>query len=104
MVIGGEGLLKDCLEIFEKEYRDIGNSLITDNYVLSEGSYVLVKDFSIIEKLEVSKGNRDNTEELYSKFSKLDYLSKLVDMNKPIDDKKIIHSNNYLSFFIKKKI
>ncbi|MCC0702115.1 CRISPR-associated protein Cse4 [Clostridioides sp. ES-S-0049-02] len=103
MVIGGEGLLKDCLEIFEKEYRAIGNSLITDNYVLSEGSYVLVKDFSIIEKLEVSKGNRDNTEELYSKFSKLDYLSKLVDMNKPIDDKKIIHSNNYLSFFIKKE-
>ncbi|MGO0904763.1 CRISPR-associated protein Cse4 [Clostridioides difficile] len=96
-------MLKDCLEIFEKEYRAIGNSLITDNYVLSEGSYVLVKDFSIIEKLEISKGNRDNTEELYSKFSKLDYLSKLVDMNKPIDDKKIIHSNNYLSFFIKKE-
>ena len=31
-----------------------------------------------------------------------DYYSGLIDMNKPIDGKKIIHSNNYLSFFVKK--
>ena len=32
-----------------------------------------------------------------------DYYSKLVDMNKPMDTTKTIHSNNYLSVFIKKE-
>lgn len=96
-------MLKDCLEIFEKEYRAIGNSLITDSYVLSYGTYILVKDFSKIEKLEISKNDVDNTTQIYSKFCELDYLSKLVSIDKPIDPKKLIHSNNYLSFFVKKE-
>lgn len=32
-----------------------------------------------------------------------DYHSTLIDMNKPMDTKKIIQSNNYLSFFIKQE-
>lgn len=39
----------------------------------------------------------------YLDFCFLDYYSKLIDMNKPIDQKKIIHSNNYYAFFIKKE-
>jgi CRISPR-associated protein Csh1 len=35
-------------------------------------------------------------------FKERDYLSKLISMNKPIDNKKVIHSNNYLCFWIKK--
>ncbi|MCC0673532.1 CRISPR-associated protein Cse4 [Clostridioides sp. ES-S-0145-01] len=103
MVIGGEDLLKDCLEIFEREYKSTGNSLITDSYVLSYGTYILVKDFSKIEKLEISKNDVDNTTQIYSKFCELDYLSKLVSIDKSIDSKKLIHSNNYLSFFVKKE-
>ncbi|EGT4945308.1 CRISPR-associated protein Cse4, partial [Clostridioides difficile] len=68
MVIGGENLLKDCLEIFEKEYKSLGNRLITDSYVLSYGTYILVKNFSNIDILEVSKNNVDSTEDIYHKF------------------------------------
>ncbi|WP_227845920.1 CRISPR-associated protein Cse4 [Clostridioides sp. ES-S-0145-01] len=96
-------MLKDCLEIFEREYKSTGNSLITDSYVLSYGTYILVKDFSKIEKLEISKNDVDNTTQIYSKFCELDYLSKLVSIDKSIDSKKLIHSNNYLSFFVKKE-
>ena len=39
----------------------------------------------------------------YLDFCFLDYYSKLIDMNKPIEKKKIIHSNNYYAFFIKKR-
>ncbi|HGH0460658.1 TPA: CRISPR-associated protein Cse4, partial [Clostridioides difficile] len=96
-------MLKDCLEIFQKEYKSLGNRLITDSYVLSYGTYILVKNFSNIDILEVSKNNVDSTEDIYHKFCELDYLSKLVSIDKSVDSKKIIHSNNYLSFFVKKE-
>ena len=96
-------MLKDCLEVFKKMYEEHGESLIIDSYVLGEGSYVLVKKDGDIETLEVSKKDTDKTDKLYKYFAQRDYLSKLIDMNKPIDSKKVIHSNNYLAFFIKKE-
>lgn len=96
-------MLKDCLEVFKKMYEEHGDKLIIDSYTLSEGSYVLVKKDGSIEVLEVSKKDTDKTDRLYKYFAQRDYLSKLIDMNKPIDGKKIIHSNNYLSFFVKKE-
>jgi len=95
-------MLKGCLEVFEKMYSEKGESIITDSYVLGEGSYILVGEHGeIIETLEVPKKSSDRTGRYYE-FAKMDYLSKLVDMNKPIDSNKIVHSNNYLSFFVKK--
>ena len=38
----------------------------------------------------------------YFDICSMDYNSKIIDMNKPIDKSKIIHSNNFYSFFIKK--
>lgn len=96
-------MLKDCLEVFEDIYSEKGEKLITDSYVLGEGSYILVDaDGEIIEKFEVDKNNSDKTGKYYD-FAEMDYLSKLVSMDKPIDQKKIIHSNNFLSFFVKKE-
>lgn len=96
-------MLKDCLESFKEIFNKKGEKFITDSYVLGEGSYILVDENGvIIEILEVDKRNSDKTGKYYD-FAEMDYLSKLVDMNKPIDFKKIIHSNNYLSFFIKKE-
>lgn len=94
-------MLKDCLDIFKNEYEEKGDALITDNYVLGEGSYILVnEDGSIEQPLEVTKKNfeRANCED----FIVIDYLSRLLEMNKPIDGKKVIHSNNYLAFWVKK--
>jgi len=96
-------MLKDCLEVFEKKYSEDGEKLITDSCVLGEGSYVLVdENGEIAEILEVNKKKIKKTSSYYE-FAQMDYLSKLVDINKPIDPSKIIHSNNYLSFFVKKE-
>ena len=95
-------MLKDCLEVFKDMYDKKGGKIITDSYVLGDGSYVLVDDDGEIETLEVDKKSFDRTGKYYN-FAEMDYLSKLVDMNKPIDPNKIIHSNNYLSFFVKKE-
>ncbi len=96
-------MLKDCLDIFKKIYDEEGEEYILDSYILPEGSYLLVNESGNMEKiLEVAKKDNDTTDEDYKYFKQLDYLSRLIDMNKPIDSKKVIHSNNYLSFFIKK--
>ena len=95
-------MLKDCLEVFKDMYDKKGEGIITDSYVLGEGSYVLVDEDGEIETLEVDKKDFDRTGKYYD-FAEMDYFSKLVDMNKPIDPNKIIHSNNYLSFFVKKE-
>ncbi|MEG0528808.1 MAG: type I-B CRISPR-associated protein Cas8b/Csh1, partial [Bacilli bacterium] len=39
----------------------------------------------------------------FESFIIKDYLSKLIDMNKPVDPKKIVHSNNYCTFWLKKE-
>lgn len=96
-------MLKDCLDIFKRLYDEKGDALIIDRYRLGEGSYVLVDEQGTIEMLEVSKKDNDTTDSRYFHIAQMDYLSKLVDMNKPIDNKKVIHSNNYLTFFIKKE-
>lgn len=101
-------MLKDCVEIFRETRQKYINedeshnkiSFITDDYPLSNGSYLLIdKESGKLKKhLEVNKNTED-----YEEFPPLDYLSKLIDMNKPIDGKKTIHSNNIYSFFVKKE-
>lgn len=94
-------MLKDCIDIFEKKYRQVGDALITDNYTLDPGTYILVdKEGDIIDQKDVEKKNFNPIG--FKEFIQRDYASKLLDMNKPIDRKKIIHSNNYLSFYVKK--
>ena len=104
-------MLKECLEIFEKELYIKGDKLILDNYMPADGTYILVSKnddgFYINEVLDIKYNKRtgeiegkDNS--AYDDMCFYDYNSKLIDMNKPIDKKKIIQSNNYLSFFIKK--
>ncbi|URZ04946.1 type I-B CRISPR-associated protein Cas8b/Csh1 [Clostridium felsineum] len=96
-------MLKDCIDMFYSIYDEKKENYILDDYYLTEGTYLLVNDNGDIEKeLKITKKNNDKTYDSYDEFAEMDYLSKLIDMNKPIDPKKIIHSNNYLSFFIKK--
>ncbi|MFJ5769457.1 hypothetical protein [Psychrobacillus sp. NPDC093180] len=96
-------MLKDIMTVFEKEYEIYGDQLIIDNYFLSPGTYVeLSVTEGIKHTLEVDK-NLDVDEELYAYFAVRDYYSKLLDMNKPIDGKKVIHSNQLNGFFVKKE-
>ncbi|WP_346938640.1 type I-B CRISPR-associated protein Cas8b/Csh1 [uncultured Clostridium sp.] len=104
-------MLKECLESFKSELNEKGDKLILDNYVPADGTYIIVapKDDSFevkeVVNIKLDKKTRtiDKSSNYFSKLCTYDYNSKLVDINKPIDGKKIIHSNNYLSFFVKKE-
>ena len=104
-------MLKDCIEIFEKEIdkykKNSPNgdefSFITDNYSLTTGSYYLldIETGEIKETLNVDK-DTDSQTDLYRKFAKLEYISLYIDSNKAISDKNIF-SNNIYSFIAKKE-
>ena len=104
-------MLADCLEVFKKQLEEKGDSLILDSYLPADGTYVLAdlsKGGEIVEQ-GILKWDKKKKElagkeqfQFYDEMVFFDYNSRLVDMNKPMDSKKIIHSNNYLSFFIKK--
>lgn len=93
-------MLKDCIGIFEQKFAEAGDALITDNYTLDPGTYILVDlQGQIIDQKDVVKNKFERI--VFDDFIERDYLSKLLDMNKPIKNK-LIQSNNYLSFWIKK--
>ena len=110
MAIGGGVVLKESIEVFKKELDIYGDKIILDGYIPTDGTYIIItetdngfEEKDIINVKYDKKTNTVNVSELQlNKIRALDYNSKLIDMNKPIDSKKIIHSNNYLSFFIKK--
>lgn len=85
--------------------------LLVDNYIPANGTYMLInidKNFQCDYTLEI--GFNEKTRELKGKTDRrynyiryLDYNSKLISTQKPIDIKKIIHSNQIYSFWIKKE-
>lgn len=94
-------MLKECLDVFKKIYEEKGESLILDTYVPAEGSYILVDRDGAIKEIKELPKQKEPPEDFES-FIEKDYLSALIDMNKPIDKKKVIHSNNYYAFWVKK--
>lgn len=111
-------MIQDLLMIFKSAYNEYGDKIILDNYTLKDGLYIRINENGENEYLKIkATKNKDgtidyipiddmkeSTLELYKWFKIRDYYSSLVDMNKPIDPKKKIHSNNYLSMFIKKDV
>jgi CRISPR-associated protein Csh1 len=101
-------LIKDCLEIFKKQYNKFGDKMILDNYIPADGTYIIVDlKSNSFKSVDIKQDKKtkivDKSVAGYYEICAYDYNSKLIDMNKPIDGKKVIHSNNYLSFFIKKE-
>lgn len=99
-------MLNDVLETFKKKIKKDGEDFIFDNLVLAKGTYVIVSsDKKSYEVYNITGEDDKETigPELYKKICKMDYYSTLLTMNKAVDKKKTIHSNNYLSFFIKKE-
>lgn len=104
-------MLKECLEVFKNDLEKNRQQII-DSYVPSDGTYVIVspkddsfeiKDYFDIKYDKKEKKLIGKTNVNFYDVCNYDYNSKLIDMNKPIDGKKIIQSNNYLSFIIKKE-
>ncbi len=101
-------MLSDCLEAFEKRLEVEGEDIILDQYMLKDGTYLIIgKDGNIVSKSEIKidkkKKTIDNNISRYRDLCYFDYHSDLISMNKPQDSSKIIHSNNYLSFWVKKE-
>ena len=101
--------MDEALEVFRKIYDKEGEELVVSKHIPKDGTYILVniKSGKIIETLSISydKKSKKVDGELnpyYGYFRAFDYYSNLVDMNKPMDPKKTIHSNQIYSFFIKK--
>lgn len=99
-------MLKECTEIFSGQLKQNQN-LLFDSYIPANGTYIIVKkDGTLCEPVEVELDKKtglvNRTNRYFIQICQYDYYSRLIDMNKPQDNKKIIHSNNYLSFFVKK--
>lgn len=102
-------MFEECLEVFKREL-DYDNNLILDEYIPADGSYIIVDAEGKIKNyqdIKLDKKKRGTSEAVVkgSYFKEIcfyDYHSKLISMNKPIDSK-VIHSNNYLSFAVKKE-
>lgn len=96
-------MIADVMAVFDELYEKHGENLVIDNYKLSPGTYVILSITEGIKQIYEVDNNTDQTDDLYTYFTIRDYHSKLLDMNKPIDGKKIIHSNQIYSFFVKKE-
>lgn len=91
--------------------RGNADALILDNYIPADGDYIVVKkDGSVVKcsiKMDKKAGrpvkDLSDGDSQYEDIVFYDYHSRLVSMDKPQDPKKVIHSNNYLSFWIKKE-
>lgn len=103
-------MFEECLEVFKREL-DYDNNLILNEYIPADGSYIIVDAEGKIKNyqdIKLDKKKRGTSEAVVkgSYFKEIcfyDYHSKLISMNKPVDSKKVIHSNNYLSFAVKKE-
>lgn len=109
-------MLKDCLEVFAEELKRTeektgdGERLILDSYIPADGVYIVVGQSGEIRScaIKLNKKSRileqtPNDNDLLRKIRFYDYHSRLVSMDKPQDPKKVIHSNNYLAFWVKQE-
>lgn len=109
-------MLKDCLEVFAEELKRTeektgdGDRLILDSYIPADGVYIVVSQSGEIRScaIKLNKKSRileqtPNDNDLLRKIRFYDYHSRLVSMDKPQDPKKVIHSNNYLAFWVKQE-
>lgn len=103
-------MLSDLVKIFDKEYKEKGERWIIDGHMPVEGEYILLspseENFFIKDRIHIKQdkktGTIDDTNENIGTIRKLDYMSRYLESNKAISDKNI-HSNNYLTFFVKKE-
>lgn len=100
-------MFEECLDVFSEMLKHEDN-LILKSYVPTDGSYIIVKNDGTVKNADIKfdKKTRDlncTDDTLLNDICFYDYHSKLISMNKSIDIKKVIHSNNYLAFAVKKE-
>lgn len=101
-------MLQNCIDLFLQQD---AYKYIFDRYVPADGDYRIYEfrdgEFFLKNYFQVKMEKKTRELNLAydekKKIAYLDYYSRLVEMNKPVDPKKTIHSNNYLAFWIKKE-
>jgi CRISPR-associated protein Csh1 len=92
-------MIYDLLDTYRNS--DIGNRMAIESYKPKEGLYFrLYTDNIEADELLITKDFLPEGK-LYNWFKAADYYSRLIEMNKPVDPKKQIHSNNIYSVYIK---
>lgn len=101
-------MLAECMEVFKRNFERDGIKLILDSYIPADGTYLLIDAEGGIKtafdiRIDKKTGQIERNSQFFDDILRYDYYSQLVSMNKPMDIKKIIHSNNYLAFWVKKE-
>ncbi len=105
-------MLNQALDTFKRMYEEKGgDKLITESYIPSDGEYIVVEEINnelkevCRVKVKMDKKTRtiDRIQEEFDFISKADYMSRVIDTDKSLDRKKLILSNNYLGFIVKKE-
>lgn len=101
-------MLLDMVQGFKKLYDKEGDTIIAEQYSLKRGIYIIVNDNGIKDTMFIEDNNNvpEDKEELFNYIKIRDYLSilKQYDTNKCVSGKaKSIHSNNFLTLFIREK-
>jgi len=103
-------MLNSCIDIFQKMTKDHLEQFLIDHYTPANGTYLIYQEtdngFCKTESYEVQTDKKTGkvslTDHERKKIAELDYPSQLIDTNKALGQK-IILSNNFLSFFVKKE-
>jgi CRISPR-associated protein Csh1 len=106
-------LIKDLVVGFEKAQNQYP-SIVQDNYKLKDGIYIRLHVDQSWESQSATfdqnhliirvKEDAPINPELLDWFKRRDYYSSLIDMNKAVDGKKQVHSNNPFSLFVKRDV
>ena len=104
-------MLKEGVVAFKKKLDYYGDRFVIDSYTLKDGTYRLIymtdDDWRMENPVDIHYDRKNKimvgeTDKDFYFIKRLDYYSKLIEMNKPIDPKKQIHTCNYLSLACKK--
>lgn len=90
----------DLVNIFRPAYENQGDNIILNFYKPKEGIYIKINNDASKDWLIVNKDT--DSSRLFEWFKCADYYSNIINTQKAVDFKKKIHSNNYLTIFIKK--
>lgn len=100
-------MLRDMLNEFishQTQYPEFDpDTLVVQNYRPKPGLYFrLNENGSIVEFHLTKKAILPENDPLLDWFKQADFASSLIEMNKPVDPKKQIHSNNLFTLFLKR--
>lgn len=102
---GLDEVIDNLLEAFELAYKKHGDDFISDQHKLDLGLYIRVNPDQSFTTKVINKGDHeDHVDETYQWFQKRDFISKYLESNKAVltNPVKRVHSNNYLTWFVKK--